>query len=92
MFHIDNLLIVDDEPKVTELLENIFTDQSEIKVQKTIDGKKALEFCQRTRFDLVIMDGGKFCEELRDKAGPIKRHQSLYFQVSPRMKLKMFFL
>jgi len=49
------ILFADDQPEVARTLAGLFRT-TEIKVDFAVDGQEALVMCQRTRYDLVIVD------------------------------------
>src|SRR3972149_10392449 len=65
------VLIVEDEPKIIELLK-LYLERESYQVVTAEDGKKGLELFQRERPDLIIldlmlpgMDGMEVCKNIR---------------------------
>ncbi len=67
-----NILIVDDEPKMRELVR-LYLEREGFKVAEAGDGEQALNLLQQTSFDLVILDimmpkvdGLTVCKKIRN--------------------------
>lgn len=66
-----NILIVDDEPKMRDLVK-LYLEREGFKVTEAGDGEVALELFKKTKYDLVILDimmpkldGLSVCKEIR---------------------------
>jgi len=55
MSHISKILIVDDEPRMLESLKVLLSSQG-CEIHITDSGREALEYLERTAFDLVLLD------------------------------------
>lgn len=69
---IKNILLVDDEPKAMELIDNILQQEDEYIVYKASSGTTALNVLREIRIDLILldiempgMDGFVVCEEIQ---------------------------
>lgn len=68
-----NILIVDDEPEVVEILKNFVEDvYPQFKIHIARDGKRALNFIESIRFEIVLLDynlpvykGNQIIEEIQ---------------------------
>ncbi len=68
-----NFLVVDDDPDVTELIQNILINNyPDCIVDVCYDGKEATNLCQKNRYDIVMTDlkmpvlsGNEFISRLR---------------------------
>ena len=72
------ILIVDDTPKNLQVLGNILK-QENYKVEFAINGKSALDWLKREKFDLILldvmmpeMDGYEVCEKIRSGKNEIR--------------------
>ncbi len=68
-----NILIVDDEPKMRELVR-LYLEREGFRLTEAGDGEEALNFLRQSRFDLVILDimmpkvdGLTVCKKIRNE-------------------------
>lgn len=69
---IKNILIADNEPEVSNMIENILHNENGYIVHKTSSGKKVLHILNETSIDLILLDVGlpdmngfEVCKEIR---------------------------
>lgn len=69
-----SILVVDDEPKIVEVVKS-YLENSGYRVQVAYDGHQALQLFDKTQFSLVILDlmlpdmtGEQICQTLRKKS------------------------
>lgn len=73
---IESMLIIDDKGLMTIFLKEVFTNEGHTKVMTTTSGEEGLELCTAVKLQIIITDfqmplmsGGKFIQELRLNPG-----------------------
>ncbi|HEY5409922.1 MAG TPA: response regulator [Caulobacteraceae bacterium] len=73
-----NLLLVDDNPRIRQLLRTILGELDDIQIRESSDGRAAIEACSVWKPDIAIvdcemspMDGLEFTERVRAGATPV---------------------